>query len=195
MRNRFASLVALVATASLALAQGSAPRGSAAATVNGKKVVIDYGRPSLKGRAFADLTKDLPSDRVWRAGMNQVTTLSSETDLMVGGKRVPAGKYSVYVHVPASGDWSLVLNSNLGVPLGQIWDQAPANVKNEPWPYLEDYTGKIGSKEVVRAQMRKAASKAAEEMLTYTFSPAKDGATLTIAWGGEAWSADLQAAK
>lgn len=195
MHIRFAPLVALLATAGLALAQGSAPRGGASATINGKKVAIDYGRPSLKGRSFADLTKDLPSDRMWRAGMNQVTTLSTETDLTIGGKKLPAGKYSLYVHVPASGDWSLVVNKDLGVPLGQIWDQAPANMKNEPWPYLEDYTAKIGGKEVARVPMKKAASKSNEEMLTYSVSPARDGATLTIAWGDQAWSADLQAAK
>ena len=39
----------------------------------------------------------LPADRVWRAGVDQVTTLTTEADLMVGGKRVPAGKYTLYV--------------------------------------------------------------------------------------------------
>jgi hypothetical protein len=194
MQIRFASLAVLLTSASLALAQGGASRGSASATIGGKKVTIDYGRPSLKGRSFADLTKDLPSDRVWRAGMNQVTTLSTETALTVGGKKVAPGKYSVYVHVPTSGDWSLILNSDLGVPLGQIYDQAPPNMKNEPWPYMEDYTAKIGTKEAVRVAMKKSAGKS-EEMLTYTLTPSGNGATLTIAWGDQAWSTDLQAAK
>ena len=42
---------------------------------------------------------------------------------MVGGKMVPAGKYSVYVHAGETGAWSLILNQDLGVPLGQIWDR------------------------------------------------------------------------
>ena len=43
-----------------------------------------------------------------------------------------AGKYSLYVHVPESGKWALVLNSDLGQPLGEIWKEAPENLKNVP---------------------------------------------------------------
>ena len=42
--------------------------------------------------------KQLPADRIWRAGENQVTTFTTEADVTIGGKTVPAGKYSVYVH-------------------------------------------------------------------------------------------------
>ena len=38
-----------------------------------------------------------------------------------------------------------MLNSDLGVPLGQIWDKAPDNMKNEPWPHLDDYTKAVAS--------------------------------------------------
>ena len=31
---------------------------------------------------------------------NQVTTFTAETDVVIGGKRVPAGRYTVYVHAP-----------------------------------------------------------------------------------------------
>src|SRR5688500_3336888 len=96
MKTMATSLAALVAIAGMAVAQGKRePRGSATATLNGKKVTIDYGRPALKGRQAAELLKQLPPDRIWRAGENDVTMLTTETDLMIGSTRVPAGKYSV----------------------------------------------------------------------------------------------------
>src|SRR5688572_15918863 len=96
------------------------PRETVSANVGGKKVEIAEGRPSLKGRGMADLMKMWPEDRIWRAGENQGTTLKTEGDLMVGTKRVPAGTYSVYTHIPESGDWSLVLNSDAGIEVGKL---------------------------------------------------------------------------
>ncbi|MGD0099664.1 MAG: DUF2911 domain-containing protein, partial [Acidobacteriota bacterium] len=60
----------------------------------------EYGRPLLKGRKLADLMKQLPPDRIWRAGSGAVTILSTETDLDIAGKRVPAGSYSLYMYCP-----------------------------------------------------------------------------------------------
>ena len=136
-------------------AQRASPHETVSATAGGAKISIEYGRPSLKGRSIEELFKELPADRMWRAGVDQVTTLTTETALSVGGKTVPAGKYSVYVHVPEAGDYSLVLNKDLGVPLKQIFAAAPPALANEPWPHIADYTKAIGDKEVVRAPMRK----------------------------------------
>jgi len=94
-----------------------APRDTTSAVVNGKKVSISYGRPSLKGRNTTELLTKLPKDRMWRIGANQVTTLTSETDFVVGGKKIPAGKYSLYVHAPETGDWHLAVNSDPGIEL------------------------------------------------------------------------------
>ncbi|MGH9336400.1 MAG: DUF2911 domain-containing protein, partial [Vicinamibacteria bacterium] len=82
MTKRIAIALAVASLAAFALAQQSGqPRGKAETTVNGKKVTIDYGRPALKGRAIDALMKDLPEDRIWRAGENQVTTLETGTAL------------------------------------------------------------------------------------------------------------------
>ncbi len=139
--------------------------------------------------------KQLPADRMWRAGENQVSTLTTEGDVLVGGKKLPAGKYSLYVHAGEGNDWSLVLNKDLGVPLGQIWAQAPDKVKNEPWPHIMDYTKAIADKEVVRAKMAAAKAGAPADLFTMSFAPKGKGAELTLAWGAQAWSVDLQPAK
>ena len=193
---------AVVAVATLALAaaalaqqQERQPRGSAAAAVGGKKVSIDYGRPALKGRSLDELLKQLPPDRIWRAGENQVTTLTTEGAISVGGTTVPAGKYSVYVHAGEGNAWALVLNKDPGVPLGKIYDKAPDNMKNEPWPNLAGGYKAIEASEAARAKMSAAKSAAPADVFTITLAPAGKGADLTMTWGAQAWSITLQPAK
>lgn len=193
MRARFSTVAtALALSTAVAFA---AERGAASATINGKKVTIDYGRPALKGRTMAELIKQLPEDRIWRAGDDQVTTLTTETDLAIGGKKLAAGKYSMYVHLAADGSRSLVINSDLGIPLIKLWDKAPANMANEPWPRLDGYQKNVAGKELVRATMKNEAVKAPVDTFTISLDPAKDGATLRLAWGEESWSIDVKPAK
>ena len=194
MRNPFAPLLVL-ALAAPVLAQGPAPRETVSVAVGGKKVSIEYGRPSLKGRSFDELAKQLPADRMWRAGANQVTTLTTEADILVGGKRVPAGKYSLYVHVPESGDCSLAMNSDLGVALSKIWPAAPANQANEPWPYLEDYDKTIRSKEVARSPLSRGTIAPPVEVFTVALTPEKTGAKLTLSWLDRSFTLSLAPAR
>jgi hypothetical protein len=193
MKVRFAALAAVLSLAA-AVAQADNPRGTTSAPVGGKNVTIDYGRPALKGRNIDEMLKQLPEDRMWRAGENQVTTLNTEGPITIGGKSIPAGKYSVYVNAPATGDWSIAINSDLGLPLGKLWDKAPDNMKNEPWPHLEGYNN-IGTKEVARAPMKSGKGAAAAELFTMDLKPAGTGATLTLAWGDRSWSLDVKPGK
>ena len=188
--------IGLISVAALlAFGASAADRGAATATIGGKKVSIDYGRPALKGRTVADLTKQLPEDRVWRAGDNQVTTLTTEGDLQIGGKKLAAGKYSLYVHFGEDGTRSLLVNSDLGIPLVKIFAKAPANLANEPWPRLDGYKKNVADKEVMRAPMKKESAASPVDQFTIGFTPAGQGATLKLAWGEESWSADVQPAK
>ena len=191
MSKRLACLATVLAASVAVPAFAQNARGAASTNVAGKKLAVDYGRPALKGRALDELLKQLPPDRMWRAGENQVTTLSLDGDVMIGGKKVSAGKYSVYVHAADAKTWELVLNRDLGVPLGKIWDKAPDNMKNEPWPHLDDYTKAIASQEVARVPLKAAQATGPADLFTITFSPAGSGSTLTLAWGEQAWSADV----
>ena len=195
MSKRLACLASLLAVSVATTALAQNPRGAAATSVAGKKLAVDYGRPALKGRALDELLKQLPPDRMWRAGENQVTTLSLEGDVAIGGKQVPAGKYSVYVHAADANTWQLVLNRDLGQPLVKIWDKAPDNLKNEPWPHLDDYTTAIASQEVARVPLKAAQVAAPADLFTITLTPAGKGSTLTLAWGTQAWSAEVTPAK
>lgn len=193
MRTRFLPVIALMAIAVLSFAQEEAERGLAEATINGKTVSVDYGRPSLNGRSIDELIAKLPEDRMWRAGMNQVTVLKTEADLVLGDKPVPAGKYSLYVHAPEKGEWSLVLNSVLGQPLSKVWAQAPENLANEPWPHFA-YSKEIGDKEVARAQMKSGQMNPPAELFTIDLKSADGGAVMKLSWGDRSWTVELKAA-
>jgi hypothetical protein len=184
-----AVLAGVVAAAAVqAQADKPAQRETATAAFGAKKVAIEYGRPALRGRTVDALTAQLPPDRIWRAGENQVTTLTTDADLMIGDQRVPAGKYSLYVHAPAQGNWALVVNSDPGVPLKQIYAAAPPEVANALWPRLDGYE-KIKGKEVVRVALTPANPSAPAERFTIRLEPAKDGASkLTLLWGEKGWS-------
>ena len=170
-----------------------AARDTAMMYVHGKAVAIEYGRPSLKGRSVSDLTSKLEGDRIWRAGSEQITTLKTEADLKIGEQKVPAGEYSVYLHCPEGGPFSLVLNKVLGQTLGEIWEAAPENLANEPWPHM-NYSD-ISDSEVARIPLHKMSSSEAVDLLTFAFEQEGKNAVLKVAWGDHLWTADVASGK
>lgn len=186
MTKRLAVFAALVGLAAISFAQDRQPRGSAETMVNGKKVVVDYGRPALKGRSLDELMKNLPEDRMWRAGENQVTTLETAGDITIGGTAIPAGTYSLYVHAPADGDWALCVNKNLGIELGKIYAQAPPAMAKEMWPRLDGYKKNIAGDEVARIPMMNK-SGGAGDVFTIDLS----SSALTMSWGDQTWVASI----
>jgi hypothetical protein len=107
------SVLALALSACAGIAQnGAAARGNASANVNGKQVSISYGRPSLNGR---DLLAQAKTGMVWRLGMNQATEITSAGRLVVGGKTLDAGKYSLWVRKTGDDTWTLAFHPKTGI--------------------------------------------------------------------------------
>lgn len=100
----------------MVFAQGDkASRPSPPKTATGKvgeaTVTINYSSPAVKGRkVFGEL---VPYGKVWRAGANEATIFETDKDLMIEGKKLPAGKYSLYA-IPGESEWSFVFNSETG---------------------------------------------------------------------------------
>lgn len=108
------TLLAFVAVTT-ASAQPSKPRQSPKSTATGKigdaTISITYSSPSVKGRKiWGDL---VPFDKVWRAGANEATIVEIDKDVMVEGKKLPAGKYSLYA-IPSEKEWQIIFNSQIG---------------------------------------------------------------------------------
>jgi hypothetical protein len=104
-------LVAAAAFAQQDKSKRPSPPATAQVELKGKKVTIDYSRPSLKGRKVGQ--ELAPFGKVWRTGANEATSLTTEIDLNIGGVKVPAGKYTLYT-LPAEGTWKLIINKQTG---------------------------------------------------------------------------------
>jgi|ERR1700678_1439932 hypothetical protein len=148
MRNRIALstvLTLLFTTAACAQMGKSRPSPAASATCElggGKTIKTDYSSPRMKGRKiFGDL---VPFGEVWRTGANDATTFVSSADVVVGGKTVPAGSYTIFT-VPTADKWTLIVNKKTGewgIPYKYESDElarVDMKVSNLPSP-LENFT-------------------------------------------------------
>lgn len=74
-------------------------------------IKVFYNRPSKKGREiFGGL---VPYDEVWRTGANEATTFDTNKDLIIEGKTLKAGKYSLWT-IPRENTWTIIFNSEHG---------------------------------------------------------------------------------
>jgi hypothetical protein len=105
-------------------AQDTSQRPSPSANANcsfadGKTVTVAYSSPRAKGRKiYGGL---VPYGKVWRAGANEATTIAIDTDVMIGGKAVPAGTYTIFT-IPNEDKWTLILNKTTkNAKGGPLW--------------------------------------------------------------------------
>jgi hypothetical protein len=87
------------------------PPAKAEATLNGKKVAIDYSAPSKRDRVI--MGELVPYGKVWRTGANAATTLTTAGDLMIGSIHVPKGTYTLFT-IPGEKEWTLIVNKQTG---------------------------------------------------------------------------------
>lgn len=174
MRKTALVIAAFVAIASLlVLAQQDkskrpSPPATAEAMIAGKKIAIDYSRPSMKGRqVFGGI---VPYGQVWRTGANEATTLSTEADLQIGNLSVPKGKYTIYT-VPETDKWTLVINKQTG-QWGTEYDQ---------------------KQDLGRVPMQVNKTDQPVEMFTIAIEPKGKGGTLKMTWENTAASVDFTA--
>jgi Protein of unknown function (DUF2911) len=114
MRKFTAITLCLLFIAAVASAQDKkplSPPAKAEATLSGKKVTIDYSAPSKRDRKI--IGGLVPYGQVWRTGANAATTLTTESDVMIGSLHVPKGKYSLFT-IPGEKEWTLIVNKQTG---------------------------------------------------------------------------------
>ena len=78
---------------------------------DGTYVKVHYSSPRKRGRdIFGGL---VPFKEVWRFGANEATELTVTGPVAIGGEEIEPGTYAVFA-VPDEGEWTLILNKNLG---------------------------------------------------------------------------------
>ena len=83
-------------------------------------IELSYSRPGIKGRkVFGDL---VPYGKVWRTGANGATTLSFADDVMIGGTKVPAGKYGLLT-IPGEKEWTVIITKQTDVTSPDAYKQ------------------------------------------------------------------------
>lgn len=123
-------LLAIVASFSLE-AQIETPAPSPASklmqTVGLTEVMVDYSRPSMRGRAvFGEL---VPYGKLWRTGANAYTKISFDTDVTISGQEVKSGTYSIFTK-PGEKNWQVFFYTDTqggGTP--REWDDAKVVAK------------------------------------------------------------------
>jgi hypothetical protein len=179
----------------LVAAQGgrpASPAGSAMAQVGGKYVPgaegpvyqggkwieITYGRPLKRGRepfggageSYGKIAN--PDAPVWRAGANVSTQLKTEVPLVVGGKSIAPGTYTMFIDLKPS-NWTLIISS------WEAQTRYDTSNKKQLWGAYE-YTP---DKDVVRTPMTLTMLPLAVEQLTWGFTDmTESGGKLTIMW-------------
>ncbi len=95
------------------------PVGIAKTFVGDTYVKVTYGRPYARGRDIFGNPMDggtylVPLGELWRTGANEATEITVTRPVLIAGKRLEAGTYSVFT-VPGASSWTVRFNTQLGM--------------------------------------------------------------------------------
>src|SRR5579864_5282364 len=172
MQKKIALVTGLILTLSIFAACQGKPSPTASASCDlggGKSVKTAYSSPRAKGRKiYGGL---VPYGEVWRTGANEATTFVTSTDVVVGGKAVPAGSYTIFT-VPNADKWTLIINKKTG-----------------EWGIPYKYEGD----ELARVDMKVSKLPSPVEDFTIAYDKSGNGCTMRIDWETTRASVDITA--
>jgi hypothetical protein len=173
MQQRIAFLTGLIFIFTiLAACRGGKPSPATSASCDlggGKTIKTDYSSPRAKGRKiYGGL---VPFGEVWRTGANAATTFVTSSDVVVGGKTVPGGSYTIFT-VPTADKWTLIVNKKTGE-----W--------GIPYKYESD--------ELARVDMKVSKLPSPVENFTIAYEKSGSGCTMNIDWETTRASVDITA--
>ena len=88
-------------------AKRKSKNGKTEGTIGGVAVAVEYGRPSVAGRAvWGGL---VPWGQVWRTGADEATTIKFAKDVLIEGKKLAAGTYALFT-IPGATEWTVIFN-------------------------------------------------------------------------------------
>src|SRR5450631_2693675 len=121
MKRKILTRIAVFAFIGILLSSHSSAQGdkskrpSPPATATGKikdaTITINYSSPFVKGRTIWGGL--VPYSKIWRAGANEATIFTTDKEISVEGKKLPAGKYSLFM-TPGEKEWTIFFSSQTG---------------------------------------------------------------------------------
>ena len=108
------------------------PKETVAGTIDGVNIEIVYSRPSARGRKM--LGDHEKFGEVWRTGANEATTISFNKGVVIEGKALAAGKYSLWT-IPNEEEWTIIFNKKVpdwGTEYDKISDNDVLKVNVKP---------------------------------------------------------------
>jgi hypothetical protein len=87
------------------------PKETVTGSIDGVNVEIVYCRPSARGRKM--LGEKEPYGQVWRTGANEATTIKFDKAVIIEGKALEAGVYSLWT-IPNEKEWVIIFNKKTG---------------------------------------------------------------------------------
>jgi hypothetical protein len=105
-------VIAVVATPIVCAAQGfpGSQRGRVEQTLAFTDIAVTYGRPVARGRVLFGDSGLVRWRNIWNPGADSATRVSFSQDVLVEGRQVAAGEYSVWLIPQSSGQWTFILN-------------------------------------------------------------------------------------
>ncbi|MEP6747774.1 MAG: DUF2911 domain-containing protein [Bacteroidota bacterium] len=117
-----------------------------------------YSRPQRNGRnVFGEL---LEYNKVWRLGANEATEVEFFKDVVINGKVIPKGRYTLYA-IPTEEKWTIIVNKETDI-----------------WGAFKYDSGK----DIVRADAPVQKQTDPLEAFTMFFEKAATGFVLTATW-------------
>ena len=155
-----ASLLAGASESARAQGYPFSQRGSVSQNVAHTEITVEYGRPVARERAlFGQL---VPWDSVWHPGADSATRIAIDHPVVLEGREVKAGEYSLWLIPRANRPWTVLLSR-------------AAHTFHKPYPgaasdaYRFDVTPEKGSH--------------MESMAIYFPSVVRSDAVMRIHWG------------
>ena len=84
----------------------ASPSSKVTQTVGLTDVMIEYSRPSVKGRTIFAADGLVPFGKIWRTGANAATKITFGDDVTINGTALKKGSYAI-LSVPSATSWSV----------------------------------------------------------------------------------------
>lgn len=135
-------------------------RGRVSQTVAFTDIDVFYGRPTARGRALFGAL--VPWDTIWHPGADSATRIVFSHDVLLEGRQVKAGEYSLWLIPREHAPWTFILSR-------------AAHTFHKPYPGA--------SEDAFRVDVEPEHGEHMETLAIYFPMVLRDQATMRIHWG------------